>query len=83
MVAITQNSPAEAAKIQIDDVILEINGTQIDDDDHLVSMVSVTEIGREIPMLIYRGGKSMKMNVKVANRTQFPKPVLTGSKVSE
>jgi serine protease Do len=83
VVAITQNSPAEAAKIQIDDVILEINGTAIDDDDHLVSMVSVTEIGREIPMLVYRGGKSMKMNVKVANRTQFPKPVLTGSKVNE
>jgi serine protease Do len=83
VVAITQNSPAEAAKIQVDDVILEINGTAVDDDNHLVSMVSVTEIGRELPVLIYRDGKAMKVTVKVANRSQFPKPVLTGARSGE
>jgi serine protease Do len=79
IVAITDNSPAQSAKLQIDDVILEINGVAIDNDNHLVSMVGLTEIGRELPVLVLRGGKSMRVQVKVAARSQFEKakPVST------
>jgi serine protease Do len=79
IVAITENSPAQTAKLQIDDVILEISGVPIDNDNHLVSMVGLTEIGKELPLLVYRGGKAVQMQVKVAARNQFEKakPVST------
>jgi hypothetical protein len=33
--------------------------------------------------LVYRDGKAIKVSVKVANRSQFPKPVLTGARSGE
>jgi serine protease Do len=79
VVGITDNSPAQRAKLQVDDVILEINGVAVDDDNHLVSAVALTEIDKEVPLMVYRGGKPIKINVKVASRSQFDKakPVST------
>ncbi len=73
VVGVTDNSPAHLAKLQTDDVILEINGISIDNDSHLVSMVGLTEVGKELPIVVYRGGKSLRMSVKVGNRSQFEK----------
>jgi serine protease Do len=79
VVAITDNSPAQAAKLQVDDVILEINNVPIDDDNHLVIMVALTEVGKELPLLVYRNGQPVRMNVKVASHSKFEKakPVST------
>ena len=79
VVGITDNSPAQRAKLQVDDVILEINGVAVDDDNHLVSAVALTEVDKELPLTVYRGGKPIKINVKVASRSQFDKakPVST------
>jgi serine protease Do len=84
IVAITDNSPA-AAKLQVDDVILEINDTPIDNDTHLVSIVGLTEVGKDLPIVVYRGGKSIRMDIKVANRNQFEraKPVSANGQVYE
>ena len=48
---VTPNSPAEAAKLQPGDVILEFNGTPVEDDAHLVNLVSLTEVGKTVPVL--------------------------------
>jgi serine protease Do len=79
IVAITDNSPAQAAKLQVDDVILEINNVPIDDDNHLVSMIAHTEIGKQLPLLIYRNGEPIRMSVKVSSWNEFAKarPVST------
>jgi serine protease Do len=79
VVGITDNSPAQVAKLQVDDVILEINNVQIDDDNHLVSMVALTEVGKELPLLIYRNGEPVRLSVKVSSRNKFEKarPVST------
>jgi serine protease Do len=79
VVGIIDNSPAEQAHLRIDDVILEIGGVRIDDDNHLISTVALTEIGKELPMVVYRDGKSMKVSVTVTSRSQFEKakPVST------
>ena len=81
VVGITDNSPAQRAKLQIDDVILELNGVSIEDDNHLVSAVALTEIDKEVPLVVYRGGKSIEINVIVADSSQFnkAKPVSTRS----
>jgi serine protease Do len=69
--AITPRSPAEAAKLQVGDVIVEFNGIPIENDGHLVNLVSLTEVGKEVPVVIYRDQKMVKLNVKVSDRSSF------------
>ena len=56
----TAKSPAEAAKLQPDDVILEFNGVPIEDDSHLIFLVSLTEVGKEVPLVIFRKHESAR-----------------------
>lgn len=73
---VTPNSPAAIARIQVDDIILEFDGIAIDDDSHLVNMVSLTEIGRDVSLLVYRDRKLIKIPVRVGDRAEFEKQVL-------
>lgn len=71
----TPQSPAEAAKLVVDDVVLEFNGTRVEDDSHLVNLVSHTPVGTEAAIIVFRQGKMMTLRVKVGDRSQFdPRP---------
>jgi serine protease Do len=65
---VTAKSPAEAAKLQPDDVILEFNGIPIEDDSHLIFLVSLTEVGKEVPLVIFRNKQKLTLNVRVGDR---------------
>jgi serine protease Do len=69
--AITPKSPAQAAKLQVDDVILEFNGTPIENDGHLVTLVSLTDVGTDVPIVVFREKKTLKTTVKLADRSGF------------
>jgi serine protease Do len=64
---ITPNSPAEAAQLKVDDVVLEYGGVPVDDDNHLVTLVGLTEPGREVPLLVLREQKQVRINVKLGS----------------
>ncbi|HEX3998937.1 MAG TPA: trypsin-like peptidase domain-containing protein [Pirellulales bacterium] len=68
---ITPNSPASAAKLQVDDVILEFNGVPVDDDAHLVNLVSLTDVGKAVPIVVFRDRKLVRLTVKVGDRAHF------------
>ena len=68
---VTRGAPADLAGIQVDDVILEYDGTPVQDDDHLVSLVSVTAVDRTVELVIFRGGKRVPLRMQVANRGDF------------
>ncbi len=59
--SVLPNSPAERAGIRVGDVILEFNGKQVDNDGHLVRMVSLTPAGNSTEMIVYRDGKSFRV----------------------
>jgi serine protease Do len=65
---VSPNSPAEQARIQVGDVILAYDDIPIEDDNHLVNVVSVTPVGKEVDVLVFRDGKSYKTRIKLANR---------------
>jgi len=67
--AVTPGSPAEAAKILVGDVILEFNGVPIEDDNHLVNTVSLTPVGRDVPLTVFRDRQPVKLTVKISQRT--------------
>ena len=47
---VNPNSPAAAAKLQKGDVIVQYGGVYVDNDSHLINLVSLTEVGREVPL---------------------------------
>jgi serine protease Do len=69
--SVMKDSPAEAAHLQAGDVILEVNGTRVEDDLHLINLVSVIEVGKTVPCLIFRDGKTFTVSVGVADRSKF------------
>jgi serine protease Do len=68
---ITPNSPATTAGLQPGDVILQFNGKLVEDDNHLVNMVTLTEIGKEVSMLVWRQRQAILVKTAVADRGRF------------
>ncbi|HTQ38936.1 MAG TPA: trypsin-like peptidase domain-containing protein [Pirellulales bacterium] len=69
---VVAKSPAEAAKLQRDDVIVEFNGVPVEDDSHLMFLVSLIEVGKEVPITVFRGGQTVNLTVKVGDRADYP-----------
>lgn len=69
--AITPKSPAEAADLKVGDVILEFDGMPVEDDSHLVNMVSLTKVGKKVKLSIFRDRKVFRVTVEVGNRGKF------------
>ncbi|OYW73950.1 MAG: hypothetical protein B7Z37_19560 [Verrucomicrobia bacterium 12-59-8] len=55
-------SPAEKAGIQLEDVIVAINGQKVDSSSRLRLIVSGTKPGSQIPIDVMRGGKRLTLN---------------------
>jgi S1-C subfamily serine protease len=68
----TPRSPAEAAKLQPGDVILEFNHVPIKDDGQLVNVDSMTEVGLKVPVLIFRNRQTLTAQIQVQDRTKYP-----------
>jgi len=68
---ITKGAPAEAARLQVGDVILEFDRIPVEDDAHLVNLVGMTEVGRKVPLKIFRNRKTVNMEVVVGDRARF------------
>jgi serine protease Do len=64
---ITPDSPAAAAKIHDGDVILLYNDIAIEDDGHLMNLVSVTPAGKAVPVVVFRDGRAVTVQVTVAD----------------
>ncbi len=69
--SIMPRSPAVAANLQVGDVILEFNHTAVEDDAHLVNLVSLTPVGKTVPMLVFRDRKAFTVMVEVGDRSKF------------
>jgi serine protease Do len=69
--SLRSGSPAEAARLQAGDVILRFNGVRVDNDTHLIYLVNLTEVGKEVPIVVYRDGQSLHLTVKVGNKSDF------------
>jgi len=68
---IRTGTSAEAAKLQVGDVILEFNQTRVEDDVHLVNLVSLTEVGKTVSLVIFRDRKPITLTLPVGDRSQF------------
>jgi serine protease Do len=65
------DSPATAAKLQAGDVILEFDHTPIEDNTHLANLVSLTAVGKVVPVAVFRDRKTLTVMVEVGDASKF------------
>jgi serine protease Do len=66
--SVNAESPAAAANLRQGDVILHYNGARVASGSHLINLVQLTDIGSEVPVVIFRDGKAFKVTVKARSR---------------
>ncbi len=66
-----QNSPAVMAGLRPDDVVISFNGIDIVDENHLINLVSLADIGAPIEMVIFRGQQRAVVQVKLLDRESY------------
>ena len=68
--AIAKDSPAEKAGLLAEDIILEVNGKKIDENNPLFSLISEYNPGDTATLKINRGGKEVELKVVLGKRPQ-------------
>ena len=76
-VAITgvmEESPAQAAGIQVDDIITKVNGQEISTTQELSNVITNGKAGDELALTIYRKGEYLELTVVIGERQQEALP---------
>ena len=68
---ITPRSPAYFANVQAGDLVVRFDSKDVEDDDHLVNLVSLTPVGVTVPVEVIRANQQLRMQVTVGNRKHF------------
>lgn len=69
-VAVLPGSPAERAGIVENDIILELNGQKIDQDNSLIKALKDVSVGDEVTLKIYRAGEEKTVRVVLTENKQ-------------
>lgn len=68
---VTRGAPAERAGLRPDDVIIEFDGRAVEDDDHLMSIVSMTPVDSVVTIVLFRERARLEVRLTVASRASF------------
>ena len=68
---VTPRTPAERAGIREGDIVTAFNGKPVKDGDDLVSMVSQTPVGSQVPLTVLRDGKTMDLTISIGDRAEI------------
>ncbi len=72
---VVDESPAQEAGMQKNDIILEFDGTKLFNHDQFTKMLKLYKPGQKIKMKIYRNGDEKTLKLTLANKEDFgPKP---------
>ena len=69
---VRKGSPADKAGVQVEDVIVKLNGREIATRQQLISIAERLRIGQAVPLVVIRGGKEVQLEVTAA---EFPAEV--------
>ena len=70
---ISKKGPGQEAGIKTQDVILSFNGQDVIESKDLPHIVGESEIGKEVPVIVWRNGKKIALKVKVGEFEQAEK----------
>jgi S1-C subfamily serine protease len=66
------NTPAQHSDLRVDDVILEFNGVQVENENHLRGLIKLTEVGKPAAVVVFREGHSLPMPVEIGDMRDYP-----------
>ncbi len=70
---IVEDSPAEQAGLEINDIITEANGKEIKSKSDLVDMVKSASVGDVLKLKVYRQGQTIDIDITVSEKIQSAK----------
>jgi len=76
---VTTRSPAAIAGLQVDDVIVRFNGTAIENDQHLISLVKLSDVGRQVELTVLRKGQLLTVQALIGRLEDFADAVETAA----
>ena len=62
------NTPASRANLRVNDVILTFDGVDVLDENHLINLVSLASIDKDVRIVILRDGTKVTLNVVLGDR---------------
>ncbi len=68
--SVVEDSPAQKAGLQVNDIITHVDDTAVTGSNHLVSIVGDTEIGATLTLTVYRQGTTLTLEVTVGEQIQ-------------
>ena len=68
---VTERSPAALAGVQSNDVILRYNNAAIENDQHLINLVKLSDVGRPVDMVVLRGGQMVNIQAQIGRLDDF------------
>lgn len=66
-----QPTPASLAGVRMDDIIVSFNGVPVIDENHLINLVSLADIGTAIGIEVYRAGRRQQLSLRLTERDTF------------
>ena len=63
--------PADRAGMEVEDIIVEIDGEPVPDGDTLIDIVASTPVGSAVPIKVIRDGEPTMLDVKIADREEL------------
>jgi len=83
VIRVMPGSPAEKSRLTVGDVIINFNGVPIDDDSHLVNVISLTRVGSEVPVVVFRGGQTVNLKTTVSDYDQYSAQIEAQQKLDQ
>lgn len=65
---VMDGTPAARANIQPDDVILTFDGVEVQDENHLINLVSLSPVGKRVRLVIWRDRRKLTLEVILTTR---------------
>lgn len=67
---VTEQSPAALAGIESNDVILRFNGVPVQNDDHLISLVKLSDFDRQVDLVLMRDGQMVTKQARIGHMAE-------------
>lgn len=65
------DTPASRANLRVEDVVLTFDGVDVQDENHLINLVSLTPIGRQVKLGVWRDGQQITLAITLADRNDL------------